>query len=147
MHDDRSQRLFNDLFELNGNAFLTTSNNLKASFVWSYSANGLTVYEVFNSKVVKKSAYSRTNDLDWMRNFDPKNNIEISSCFHLDGDLLYVKILMDGKIELEYFPIDISCMVLQKYKSIFWKRLASDIKIYNLKCVWEKWEGEIGLLQ
>lgn len=127
------KKLFNQLYETNGNAFYTTSTHITEAFVWSYSIKEVAIYKLSKGRVVDKKTFTITRNSNWLQQFYKDDLYEVDTCTELDGDIFGIKLNKDNNVEEKHFAINLNCFEAGEYKSSFLKQVATDITTYSLK--------------
>lgn len=127
------KQLYNQLFEVNRNAFYTTSSHIKTAFVWSYSTEGINIYKLSNGAVIDRKIVPITGNQEWLTDFSKDDFYELDSCIELDGDLLGMKVMKDNKAEEKDLPVNLDCIIKRQYNSRFLNKIMSDINTHNMK--------------
>lgn len=127
-----SKKLFERLYESNGNAFYIKSTNMSVSFVWSYAENKISIYKLFKGKVVDSRELSDTES-NWLDQFSKKELAEVDSCLDLDGDVLGFKLKYGNSVVQNDLSIKLDCFVKKRLNSVFLNGMVGDMKAYRIK--------------
>jgi len=130
---NKREKIINQLFENNGNAFYISSSHVLVSYVWSYSDNKINIYKLSGNKIWKINNLPINERDDFFKQLSKEELYEIDKCMELDGDIFGYKFKKDGLLERHDFPVNIDCFVQQKFKSKFLNKIITDINTYQIK--------------
>ncbi|MBL7880161.1 MAG: hypothetical protein JNN23_09980 [Chryseobacterium gambrini] len=130
-----NKRLLNKVLKQNGNAFELIAPGGGVSYIWTYSSDTLTVYNLIKGKKKSLNSYHINNsNLEWLIQKDPKQ-YKLRDCQVLDGRLLIININDREKsnflIEKEY-SIELDCLLQSESTSTFYQKLFNDIKTFKI---------------
>ncbi|KPE48990.1 hypothetical protein [Chryseobacterium indologenes] len=129
----KNKKLYNELYNTNGNIFVIGSSGFTSSYMWSYTNNGISVYNLNNGKVITKKEIKRENleMNNWLQN-PSKDDDGIDKCIAVDGFMLMYKVKIKESFIERRFPLDFECMKKSTYETPFFKKLIDDINHYKI---------------
>lgn len=129
MTKTENPRLVKKLLENNGNVFCASSTHVIISYVWSYSADEISIYKLKKGKIVNTEVHS-IEDKNWLVQPTKEDYFELDKCMELDGDMLCIVIKDEESKDL---PINLQCFMKGGYKTEFFNQLALDMEKYKIK--------------
>ncbi|NML59408.1 hypothetical protein [Chryseobacterium cheonjiense] len=128
----KNKKLYNKLYQTNGNIFAIGTSNFESSYMWSYAKENITVYNLVRGKISsKKIIYLQNHDQKWLHT-PAKDDFGLDQCIATDGFVLLYKVKNDISFIERRFPITLDCMKSGTYESDFFKNLVNDINSYNI---------------
>jgi hypothetical protein len=129
----KNKKLYNDLYNNNGNIFVIGSSSFTSSYMWSYTNNEVSIYNLNNGKVITKKEIKRENleMNNWLQN-PSKDDDGIDKCIAVDGFMLMYKVKIKESFIERRFPLDFGCMKNSTYETLFFKKLIDDINHYKI---------------
>ena len=136
-NQQRVERFSEELFDKNGNVFVTGSTNLNSAYLWTYEDNDLKIYTLQNGKLKEERVVSGQNT-DWIKNAPIETGMKFSDCYELDGDFFRYKIEIAGQVSSDIIPVDLNCFTNLPKEEEFYASISDIISTYNLKWDWGK---------
>ena len=125
----KNKKLYNSLYQENGNVFALGSLDFQSSYMWSYGKTGLVVYSLTNGKIQSQKNYSDAKffDRNWLKS-PVQNDDKLDECIAVDASTFLYKV---NDVERK-FPIQYRCLKENTYPTEFLKGLVQDMNKYEI---------------
>jgi hypothetical protein len=132
----KNKKLYDKLYQTNGNIFTLGILNFDSSYIWSYTKNNIVVYNLVQGKIISEKIIQLKNkDHKWLLS-PSKDDLGIDQCITTDGSILMYKIKNKTSFIEKRFPITLDCMKNGVYETDFFKNLIIDVNFYDIG--WKK---------
>jgi len=125
----KNKKLYNSLYNENGNVFVLGSLDFQSSYMWSYGKTGLVVYSLIEGKIQSQKKYNDTvfPEKNWLKN-PVRNDNKLDECIAVDASIILYKV---NDIERR-FPIQYKCLKENTYSTEFFQGLIQDMNKYKI---------------
>jgi hypothetical protein len=132
----KNKKLYNKLYQTNGNIFAIGTSNFESSYMWSYNEESVIVYNLVSGKIAsRKIIHLQNHDHKWL--YTPvKDDSGLDQCIATGGFILLYKVKNNISFIEKKFPVTLDCMKNGIYETDFFKNLVNDINFYNIG--WKK---------